>query len=150
MKITVSEHNGKGSDDYRYSRTGVRCSYAGLGDPGAPLGYPKLLAAHEWHRGFDLAIPGNSRLNVNGDMIVNSTSNPAVTRKAPDLQLQSLEIVSRGTSAAARRSNGAAHPGPDPFAGLPSPTRPVGRFADGNPAHGPGLYRGAPSRSRTG
>jgi prepilin-type N-terminal cleavage/methylation domain-containing protein len=146
VKITVNEHNSvKGSDDYSYSLTGVRRSYAGAGDPPAPGGLPHLLALGG--SGLELAIVGNGSLTVNGDVIVNSTSQPAVTRTGNGtFGYGTLEIVSPGTcSGCASTPTSRANPVPDPFAGLPIPNesgQPV--FTDGNPSHGPGVYRGTP------
>jgi prepilin-type N-terminal cleavage/methylation domain-containing protein len=144
VKFTVNEHNSvKGSDDYTYSLTGTRRSYAGAGDPPAPGPLPKLLALGG--SGLELAIAGNGRLDVNGDVIVNSTSKPAVTRNGNGaFGYDSLEIVSPGTcSGCPSTPTPRVNPVPDPFAGLPLPDesgQPV--FTDGNPAHGPGVYRG--------
>jgi prepilin-type N-terminal cleavage/methylation domain-containing protein len=146
VKITVHENNPvNGSDDYSYSLTGVRRSYAGAGDPPGPGGLPHLLALGG--SGLELAIAGNGSLTVNGDAIVNSTSKPAVTRNGNGVfGYGSLQIVSPGTcSGCPSTPMPRANPVPDPFAGLPLPDesgQPV--FTDGNPAHGPGVYRGAP------
>lgn len=90
---------------------------------------------------------GGGTLNVNGTVFVNSTASPAVkrTNNATLNASGGIQIVSPGTCTGCT-STARALPMPDPLAGVPLPDEApfvaAGRvFTDGDPSHGPGVYR---------
>jgi hypothetical protein len=152
VKITFTEHNPvSSSDDYPFAVSGTRRQYAGdLTTLPSPGDLPRLLAlaGSSGCGGLALATTGNGSLTVNGgDIIVNSTCQPAVQRSGNGLLSTpsgGLQIVAPGTCSGCTQSPiPRVTPVPDPFLGLALPDengQPV--FTDGNPAHGPGVYRG--------
>jgi hypothetical protein len=153
VNLSFTEHNPlSNSNDYTFAVSGTRRQYAGAGNPPNPGDLPRLLALSNGVGcgGLALATTGNGSLTVNdGDVIVDSTCTPAVQRSGNGsfgIPSGSLQIVSPGTcSGCSQAPVSRLLPVPDPFGGLSPPDEtglPV--FTDGNPAHGPGVYRGAP------
>jgi prepilin-type N-terminal cleavage/methylation domain-containing protein len=158
VKISFTDHNNVlGTDDYSFDVTGARRGYAGPGSPGPIGAFPPLLALAGSGCGGTLNVstsPGGSLTVNGGDAIVNSTCQPAVqfggngtlsiTKPGSALQIASPGTCSGG-SCSTNTVTPRPAPVPDPFAGLTIPDEtglPV--FTDGNPAHGPGVYRGTP------
>lgn len=154
VKISFTDHNNVlGTNDYTFDVSGARRGYAGAGSPAQPGELPRLLAlAGASGCGGVLNVstsPGGSLTVNGGDVIVNSTCQPAVQFGGNgNLSIPSgtLQIVSPGTcSACATSPTPRTTSVPDPFTGLAIPDEsglPV--FTDGNPAHGAGVYRGTP------
>ena len=149
VKIAFVE---SGDDSYTFAVSGTRRQYALPGEPQAAGELPRLLAlsGSTGCGGLALSTQGNGGLTVNGgDVIVNSTCQPAVQRSGngvisiPD---GGMQIVAPGTcSGCATAPSSRQIPVPDPFLGLAIPDdNNYTVFTDGNPAHGPGVYRGTP------
>ena len=126
---------------------GPRRIFAAGANPGVAGAFPPLLALGT--AGVQLRFAGNGSIVVNGGIIVNSDATPAVTRNGSNTNLgySSLQIVSPGTCSGCPSPApiGRAEPVPDPLLYLPIPDeagQPV--YTDGNPTHGPGVYRGTP------
>jgi prepilin-type N-terminal cleavage/methylation domain-containing protein len=154
VKLSFTEHNTvSNANDYTFAVSGTRRQYAGAGDPALPGGLPRLLALSSGSGcgGLALSTTGNGSLTVNdGDVIVDSTCTPAVQRSGNGsfgIPSGDLQIVSPGTCSGCTIESPVSRllPVPDPFGGLTLPDE-SGRtvWTDGNPAHGPGVYRGTP------
>ncbi len=126
VKIAFVE---SGSDNYAFAVSGTRRQYAATVNPdSAPGELPRLLAlsATSGCGGLALSTPGNGSVTVNGgDVIVNSTCQPAVQRSGngvitiPD---GGMQIVAPGTCSGCATAPTAA---PDPRTGsVPRPRHP--------------------------
>ena len=139
VKITIAEQTG----GYQYSLSGARRSFL-TGGTLIPGGYPPLLALGG--DGLVLDVAGSGSLVVNGKIVVNSIGNNQniAVDKGPNSALiatQGIEILQGGTCSGCTAIPRGL-PLPDPLAGLPLPDEsgmPV--FTDGDPSHGPGVYR---------
>ena len=150
VKIAFTE---SGSDHYTFAVSGARRRFAATLNPNSvPADLPRLLAlsASSGCGGLALATTGNGSLTVNdGDVIVNSRCQPAVQRSGNGVLAipnGGMQIVSPGScSGCASTPTPRLIPVPDPFLGLAIPDDsglPV--FTDGDPSHGPGVYRNVP------
>jgi hypothetical protein len=96
--------------------------------------------------GTQLKLNGNhATLHVIGGIVVNSNATGAVSSNSSNFSYGSLQIVGPGTCStcpAGYTTRSAIAADPLAFVAVPDETGlPV--FTDGNPAHGPGVYRGA-------
>jgi hypothetical protein len=140
VKLTVTA-----ADGYTYSLSASRRIYAGAGNPPNPGPGPQLLTLGGG--GLSASSSGGGSLTVNGKVVVNSSGNPAV-RRTNNAALNAsggIEIVSPGTCSGCTATSRSL-PLADPYAGLPLPDEApfvtAGKvFTDGNPSHGPGVYR---------
>jgi prepilin-type N-terminal cleavage/methylation domain-containing protein len=145
VEITIVEHNDVlGSNDYTFTLRGSRRIYAANAAPPAPGELPTLLALGG---GNSLSSTGSSCLTVNGTVIVNSSAKPAATiQKTGCYAPSSMQIFGVGTCSGAGCGpyTNRTTPVPDPLAGLPVPGAGLTVYTDGDPSHGPGIYRTTP------
>jgi YD repeat-containing protein len=130
VKVRVAESSG-----YTYTLVGTRrlrsdTSALVVGD------YPRLLIL----KNGSVTTSGNGTVTVNGNVILN----PGASASGSGFSYGTIEVTD-GSCGSRPRCSVRQQEVPDPFAGLPLP-RAAGRpvYTDGNPAHGPGVYRSTP------
>jgi prepilin-type N-terminal cleavage/methylation domain-containing protein len=131
-KVTISVPE---TDDFTYSLVGARRSTVSGATPNSAA-YPPLLALGSY--GIVLN-GGHAPLHVGGNVIVNSTSKPAITGNSGDFTVMpgsQVQAVAPGTCAPCG-SNAPfaprANPVPDPLAGLSPPSPGPGVFVFNTP-----------------
>jgi prepilin-type N-terminal cleavage/methylation domain-containing protein len=145
VEMTIVERNDVlGTNDFTYTLRGTRRIYPAGATPPNPTAFPPLLGLNL--TGPGVSVSGNGGLNVGGGIIVNSSSTPSVQRSGGGtLAYGSLQIVSPGSCSGCPSSpGGRLFAVPDPLAGLAKPGAGLLVYTDGNPTHGPGIYRTAP------
>ncbi len=143
-KVTIrftEDSSDTGTSAYAFSLSGARRAYADPDEPpGGASSFPPLLALGT--TGLQIELTGNSRLKVNGDVVVNSGSQPAVqlTGNNATFVYDGLEIFGTGSCSNCPASPVSTHRStrlPDPLAGLPAPST---SGLPTNPAPSAGTY----------